>query len=86
MNCTTLLPPFSPPPPMLLPINEEKEDVLTAVVDIELLHRRLGHMGKTAMARLVKEDLVRGMEGGADGELGICRGCECGKFSNIVVY
>ena len=48
-------------------------------MDIELLHRRLGHMGKTAMARLVKEDLVRGIEGGADGELGICRGCELGK-------
>ena len=61
---------------MLLPVNEEEEEVLTAAVDIELLHRRLGHMGKTAMARLVKEDLVHGMEGGADGELGICRGCE----------
>ena len=79
VKCTTLLPPFSPPPPMLLPINEENEEVLTAAVDIDLLHRRLGHMGKTAMARLVKEDLVRGMEGGAGGELGICRGCELGK-------
>ena len=79
VNCTTLLPPFCSPPPMLLPINEEEEEVLTAALDIELLHRRLGHMGKTAMARLVKEDLVRGMEGGADGELGICRGCELGK-------
>ena len=79
VNCTTLLPLLCSPPPMLLPINEEEEEALTGAVDTELPHRRLGHMEKTAMARLLKEDLVRGMEGGADGELRMCRGCELGK-------
>ena len=37
VNCTTLLPPFSSPPSMLLPINEKEEEVLTADVDIELM-------------------------------------------------
>ena len=50
-----------------------------AAVDMELLHRRLGHMEKTAMIRLGKEDLVRGHEGGVIGEMGVCRGCELGK-------
>ena len=67
VNSNILLPPICPPPPMLLPIDEEEGEAMVAAVDIDLLHRRLGHMGKTAMARLVKKDLVCGMEGGAVG-------------------
>ena len=31
------------------------------------------------MIRLGKEELVRGLEGGVIGEMGVCRGCELGK-------
>ena len=48
-----------------------------AAVDIELLHRRLGYMGKTA--KLGTQKLVRVLEGGMVGGLGVCRGCELGK-------
>ena len=41
--------------------------------------KRLGHMGKTAMSRKWKEELVRGLEGVVAGELGVCRGCELSK-------
>lgn len=68
-KCRTLLPPFCLPPPMLLPMKEEVAEAPIAVVGVELLHRRLGHMRKTAMTRLRKEDLVRGMEVGVAGEL-----------------
>ena len=44
---------------MLLPAEEVAEEALVAAVDMELLHRRLGHMGKTAMIRLGKEVLDR---------------------------
>ena len=36
-------------------------------------------MGKTAMIGLGKEEMVRGLEGGVVGEMGVCRGCELGK-------
>ena len=39
---------------------EVAEEALVAAVDMELLHRRLGHMGKTAMVRLGKEVLDSG--------------------------
>jgi len=79
LNCMTMLPPPSSPPVMLLPVEFVPEEVLVAAVELELLHRRLGHMGKTAMTRLGKEGLVRGLEGGVVGEMGVCRGCELGK-------
>ena len=57
----------------------DREEVQIAAVDIGLLHRRLGHMGKSAMTRLGREEMVRGLEDGMAGELGVCRGCELGK-------
>ena len=75
----TLLPPIPFLTSMLPPVEELAEEAFVAAVDMELLHRRLGHMGKTAMARLEKGDLVRGLEGGVVGEMGVCRGCELGK-------
>ena len=79
VNCKTLLPPIPPLLSSLLPVEKVAEEAHVAAVDLELLHRRLGHMGKTAMARLGKEELVRGLEGGVVGEMGVCRGCELGK-------
>ena len=75
----TLLPPIPPLPSMSLLAEEVAEEALVASVDMELLHRRLGHMGKTAMIRLGKEELVRGREGGVIGEMGVCCGRELGK-------
>ena len=64
---------------MLLLAEEVVEEAHVAAVNMELLHRRLGHMGKTAMIMLGKEKLVRGLEGSMARELGVCRGCELGK-------
>ena len=79
VNCRTLLPLPSPSIQILLPVKAIEEEVQIAAVDIGLLHRRLGHMGKSAMTRLGREEMVRGLEGGMAGELGVCRGCELGK-------
>ena len=79
VNCRTYQPTLLPSFPMLMFIKEVEEEVQVAAVEIGLLHRRLGHMGKSAMIRLMKEELVRGLEGGVAGKLGVCRGCELGK-------
>ena len=60
----TVLPPPSLHSSELLLVEEDTGEALVAVVDIELLHRRLGYMGKTAITRLGKEELVNGLEGG----------------------
>ena len=44
VNCTTLLSPPSLHPSEMLPLEEVTQEALVATVDIELLHRRLGHM------------------------------------------
>ena len=45
----------------------------------ELLHCRMGHVGKVALDRLIRKDLVRGLEGGVFEEVGVCRGCELAR-------
>lgn len=75
VKCRTLLPPPSLLPSELLLVEVVAKEALAALVDIELLHRRLGHMGMTTMTRLGKEELVRGVAGG----LKVCHGCELGK-------
>ena len=50
-------------------------------VQMELLHRRLGHTSQSGMERLVKAQMVRGLEDGMNGEFGVCRGCVMGKAS-----
>lgn len=50
-------------------------------VQMELLHRRLGHTSKSGMERLVREHMVRGLEDGVKGDFGMCRGCKMGKSS-----
>ena len=50
-------------------------------ISMELLHRRLGHTSQGGMERLVREQLVRGLEEGIKGDFGMCRGCKLGKFS-----
>ena len=49
-----------------------------AAIEVELLHRRMGHMGRATLARLERDDLVRRLKGGLVG-LGECHGCELGK-------
>ena len=59
-------------------VDEEGEgdgDEAFVAVDAGLLHRRMGHVGKVALDRLVR-DLVRGPESGVVGEVGVCQGCE----------
>lgn len=66
-DCRTLLPPLLPPslsPSEMLPMEENVDEVMVAVVDIELLHRRMGHIRSVAMKRLGRGDLVCGSEAG----------------------
>ena len=43
---------------------EGDDDEAFVAIDAELLHRRMGHVGKVALDRLVRVDLVRGLEVG----------------------
>ena len=48
---------------------EEKEEALVAAIDVTVLHRRVGHLGKAGMERLAREGLVMELEGGLAGEM-----------------
>ena len=50
-------------------------------ISMELLHKRLGHTSQSGMERLVREQLVRGLEEGMKGDFGMCRGCKMGRSS-----
>ena len=50
-------------------------------ITMELLHRRLGHTSQGGLERLVREQLVRGLEAGIQGDLEMCKGCKMGKSS-----
>ena len=50
-------------------------------ISMELLHKRLGHTSLSVMQRLVKGQMVRGLEEGAVGEYQMCRGCKMGRSS-----
>ena len=50
-------------------------------IQMELLHKRLGHTSQSVIERLVREQMVRGLEDGVMGEFGMCRGCKMGKSS-----
>ena len=52
-------------------------------ISMELLHKRLGHTSQGGMERLVREQMVRGLEEGMKGDFGMCRGCKMGKSSEI---
>ena len=51
-----------------------KQEEAFAALDVKLLHRRVGHIGKGG--RLSREGLVRGLDGGVVGEMDVCQGCE----------
>ena len=68
--------------------NEGGEEVGAEVlggkgIQMELLHRRLGHTSQSVIDRLVREQMVRGLEEGVKGEFGMCRGCKMGRSSDI---
>ena len=48
-------------------------------VQMDLLHRRLGHTSQSVIERLVRDQLVRGLEEGVTREMGMCRGCKMGR-------
>ena len=48
-------------------------------LDVKLLHRRVGYIGKGEMNRLAREGLVRGLEGGVVGEMDVSQGCELAR-------
>ena len=50
---------------------------------MELLHKRLGHTSQSVIDRLVREQMVRGLEEGVKGEFGMCRGCTMGRSSDM---
>ena len=53
-----------------MPAEVAVEEAMVDVVDMELLHRRMGHLGSANLMRLQKEEMVRGLEGGVVGEMG----------------
>ena len=85
VDCKTLLPPFSSSPlrspslSKMLPAEVAVEEAMVDAVDMELLHRRMGHLGSANLMRLQKEGVMRGLEGGFVGEMGPCQGCELGR-------
>ena len=52
---------------------------MVAAIDVKVLHRRVGHLGKVGMERLARDGLVRGLEGGVAGEMEMCEGCELSR-------
>ena len=50
-------------------------------ISMELLHKRLGHTSQGGMERLVREQMVRGLEEGIKGNFGMCRKCTMGRLS-----
>ena len=52
-------------------------------IQMELLHKRLGHTSQSVIDRLVREQMVRGLEEGVKGEFGMCRGCKMGRASDM---
>ena len=44
-------------------------------VEMDLLHKRLGHTSLSVMDRLVREQMVWGLEEGIKGDMGMCKGC-----------
>ena len=60
---------------------EEGEILGGKGITMELLHKRLGHTSQGGLERLVREQLVRGLEAGMQGELEMCKGCNMGKSS-----
>ena len=54
-------------------------EAVVAVVDVNVLHRRLGHANEKVLRELGKANLVRGLEGSVSGTLANCEGCKLGK-------
>ena len=50
-------------------------------LDMNLLYRRLGHSGNNAMQKLLKGDLVRGIDKMKMEALGGCDFCKLGKLT-----
>src|SRR5882724_10516691 len=65
---------------------QSQENVLAAVkaddtaMDLYTWHRRLGHLGDTALKKLVRSDAVKGMEATSTQLVGICGDCILGKM------
>ena len=49
---------------------------------MKLLHRRLGHTSQSVIERLVRDQMVRGLEEGVKGDFGVCTGCKMGRSSD----
>ena len=60
-------------------IEETNEEALVAALDVKVLHKMVGHLGKVGMKMLAREGLVRGLEGGVAGEMEMCDGCELSR-------
>ena len=58
---------------------EKKEEALVAALDVRVLHKRVGYLGKAGMERLAREGQVKGLEGGLAGEMEMCEGCELSR-------
>ena len=56
-------------------------DSYRAELDVQLLHRRLGHSGNDAMRKLLKSKLVRGIDNVRVKDLNPCDFCKFGKTS-----
>ena len=93
IECTTLLPDCAASPAEVVEIGgekleepkevakeEENEEALVAALDVKVLHKRVGHLGKVGIKRLAREGFVRGLGDGVDGEMEMCEGCELSRL------
>ena len=49
---------------------------MVVAIDVKVLHKRVGHLGKVGMEGLARKGLVKGLEDGVAGEMEMCEGCE----------
>ena len=85
IECTTVLPDSAAFPAEVVKIGgeraeepvevvkeEKKEEALVVALDVRVLHKRVGHLGKAGMERLAREGLVKGLEDGLAGKMEMC--------------
>ena len=58
-------------------MEEKNEEVVVAAIDVKVLHKRVGHLGKVGMERVAREGLVRGLEVGWLGKWKCARAVSC---------
>ncbi len=61
------------------PVGPERADLAESESDLQLWHRRLGHVNAEALMKMSREGLVNGLNLKAGSKLEFCSGCALGK-------